>query len=189
MRRAAIILTFLLPLLCVGHAQAQRCLPGMTGIELRAGAVDGIHTPVDFYAGAAMMIYNRHADRWVIGIEYLTKHYAYEKAEIPKAQITAEGGYYLTVMSDPAKIFHISIGGSALAGYETSNWNKKLLYDGATLRNKDAFIYGGAVTLELEAYLSDRFILSLHARERCLWGSSIGHFHFQFGAGIKFIIN
>ncbi len=34
-------------------------------------------------------------------------------------------------------------GGSALAGYETSNRGEKLLSDGATLRNKDGFVYGG----------------------------------------------
>ena len=32
----------------------------------------------------------------------------------------------------------------ALAGYETVNWGKTLLSDGATLHNSDAFIYGGS---------------------------------------------
>lgn len=68
-------------------------------------------------------------------------------------------------------------------------WGDKLLPDGVTLRNKDSFIYGGAVTLELETYLSDKVVLLLNARERAVWGSSIGHFHLTFGAGIKFIIN
>ena len=74
-------------------------------------------------------------------------------------------------------------------GYETSNWGNKLLFDGATLRNKDAFIYGGAITVELEAYLTDRIIVLVNTRERILWGSSIGKFHTQFGIGLKFIIN
>ena len=64
-----------------------------------------------------------------------------------------------------------------------------MLFDGATLRNQDAFIYGGAITLELETYLSDRLVLLVNARERILWGSSIGHFHTQFGVGLKIIIN
>lgn len=74
-------------------------------------------------------------------------------------------------------------------GYETSNWGEKLLYDGATLQSEDGFIYGGAVTLEVETYLSDRVVFLVTARERVLWGSSIGHFHTQIGVGLKFILN
>ena len=32
---------------------------------------------------------------------------------------------------------------SALAGYETVNGGKKLLFDGSTIRSKDGFVYGG----------------------------------------------
>lgn len=91
-------------------------------------------------------------------------------------------------LSDPSKTFFLSLGGSALAGYETSNWGDKLLFDGATIRNKDTFIYGGAITLELESYITDRIVFLINARERVLWGSTIGKFHVQFGAGLKFII-
>lgn len=86
-------------------------------------------------------------------------------------------------------MFLLSLGGSALAGYEVNNWGDKLLYDGSTLRSGDHFIYGGAVSLELESYLTNRVVLLLNARERCLWGSDTGRFHFQFGAGVKFLIN
>ena len=83
------------------------------------------------------------------------------------------------------------MGLSALAGYETSNRGDKLLPDGATLLDKDCFIYGGALTLELEleAYLTDRVALLLNAMERALFGSDIGKFHTQVGMGLKFIIN
>lgn len=46
-----------------------------------------------------------------------------------------------------------------------------------------------AVTLEVDAYLTDRIILSLTGRERILWGTTTGHFHAQFGMGVKFIIH
>lgn len=59
-------------------------------------------------------------------------------------------------LSDRRKTFFRSLGLSALVGYETSNWGDKLLPDGATLLDKDCFIYGGALTLELETYLTDR---------------------------------
>ena len=105
------------------------------------------------------------------------------------AQFTAEGGYYYNLLSDPSKTFFLSIGGSALAGYETVNWGTKTLFDGALLTNNDAVIYGGTLTLELESYLSDRLVLLLNVRERCMWGGSTGHFHTQFGIGIKYIVN
>lgn len=55
--------------------------------------------------------------------------------------------------------------------------------------DKDCFVYGGALTLELEAYLTDRVALLLNARERALFGSDIGKFHTQVSLGLKFIIN
>ena len=76
-----------------------------------------------------------------------------------------------------------------MVGYETVNWGDKMLYDGSTLRHRDSLLYGGAVTLEVDAYLTDRIILSLTGRERILWGTTTGHFHAQFGLGVKFIIH
>jgi hypothetical protein len=76
-----------------------------------------------------------------------------------------------------------------LAGYETVNWNDKLLFDGATIKNADAFIYGGALTLEAETYLTDRIVLLVNVRERLLAGSSVGKLNTRFGIGLKFIIN
>ena len=63
-------------------------------------------------------------------------------------------------------MFFLSLGASAMGGYETINWNNKLLPDGATINNSDTFIYGGALTFELETYLSDSFTLLLNIRER-----------------------
>ena len=50
------------------------------------------------------------------------KNYGYRDASVPRAQFTAEGGYYLKFLSDPTKTVFLSVGGSALAGYETVNW-------------------------------------------------------------------
>ena len=62
-------------------------------------------------------------------------------------------------------------------------------YDGATLKNGDAFVYGCALTLEMELYLADRVALTASLRERFLWGRSLGHCHTQYGIGIRFMIN
>jgi hypothetical protein len=178
----------------VPELPAQRYIPGQRGLQFTAGTVNGLDfnfTGRDFayYAGIAMSAYTKRIDRWVVGIEYLEKQHIYEDFSVPQAQITIDAGYFLKFYSDWRKMFFLSIGASAMGGYETVNWNKKLLPDGATVVNKDTFLYGGALTLELEAYLSDRFVLLVNVRERLLIGSSIGKFNTQTGMGIKFIIN
>ena len=184
-----IIVTVVSLALFSGRAHAQRCLPGMTGVELRGGFVNGSKSPLNYYTGFAVSGYTKRANRWVVGAEYLQKSYGYRNMQIPRAQFTLEGGYFLKFLSDPSKTFFLSIGGSALAGYETVNWGDKQLPDGSLLTTKDAFIYGGAVTLELESYITDRIVLLASIRERCLWGSKVGLFSTQFGLGVKFIIN
>ena len=187
MKRYLIIMLAVLAL--CGQAHAQRYLPGMRGVELRGGFVDGIQKPTNYYFGAGISTYTKNANRWVFGAEYLSKLYEYKNIHIPKSQFTGEAGYYLKFLSDPSKTVFLSLGASAMAGYETSNWGEKMLFDGATIRNKDAFLYGGAITFEIETYLSDRVVFLINARERILWGSSFGLFHTQFGVGLKFIIN
>lgn len=172
-----------------GQAYAQRYLPKMKGVELRGGFAAGSSSPLNYYTGIAMSGYTKKANRWVAGAEYLLKNYDYRGTSVPSAQFTAEGGYYLKFLSDPTKTFFLSIGGFALAGYETVNWGDKLLPDGSTLLTKDGFIYGGAVALELESYITDRIVLVANVRERVLWGGSLGRFTTQFGLGVKFIIN
>ena len=143
-----------------------------------------------YHIGRAYSVYTKNANRWVDwSAEYLHKKYDYKDMQIPVEQFTAEGGYYLKFLSDRRKTFFLSLGLSALAGYETSNRSEKLLPDGSTLLDKDCFIYGGALTLELEAYLTDRIALLVSARERALFGSDIGKFHTQVSLGLKFIIN
>ena len=68
--------------------------------------------------------------------------------------------------------FFLSLGTSLLADYESSNWSEKQLFDGSILQSRDSFIYGGAITLELECYLTDKVLLLLNTRERVLWGYS-----------------
>ena len=178
--------------LFTGQAHAQRCLPKMQGIEVRANMVDGFNPGGNdrgYSLGAVLSTYTKGGNQWVFGGEYLLKNKPYKEEKIPVAQFTAEGGYYLKVLSDARKMLFVYAGASALAGYETVNWGDKVLPDGALLRDKDAFIYGGALTLDVEFYVADRIALLANLRERCLWGNSTGHFHTQFGLGVKFIIN
>jgi hypothetical protein len=168
---------------------AQRYLPGQQGIQLTVGTVNGINPQKAFYGGVSLSTYTQNDSRWIFGAEFLLKKLNYKQIQIPVTQFTSEGGYYYGFLSDPSKTFLLSIGASGLVGYETSNWGNKTLYDGATIVNKDAFIYGGAVTLELETFITDRIILLINVRERVLWRSSVGKYSTQLGVGAKYIIN
>lgn len=194
MKKVVLLFSMVLCFVLTDKAQAQRCLPGMQGIRITGGMVDGFHSSgnrngLGYHFGLSLDTYTKNCNRWVFGAEYLQKYHPYKDIRIPTSQFTAEGGYYYTFLSDANKTFLLSIGGSALAGYETNNWGEKLLFDGSTLQSGDAFLYGGAVSLELETYLSNRVVLLLNARERCLWGTQTGRFHFELGAGLKFILN
>ena len=191
MRKHIVIIIASLALF-TGQAHAQRCLPKMQGIEVRANMADGFNLGGNdggYSLSAALSTYTKGGNKWVFGGEYLLKNQPYKEKKIPVAQFTAEGGYYLKVLSDARKMLFVYAGASALAGFEMVNWGDKVLHDGAMLHDKDAFIYGGALTLDVEFYVADRIALLANLRERCLWGNSTGHFHTQFGVGVKFIIN
>ena len=119
-----------------GECFAQRYLPGQKGIQLMLGGVDDFgsnvkHLRGNFQLGVALSRYNRNHSRWLFGADYVKKHYSYKDIAIPKAQFTGEVGYFVPFFSDRGRNVFFSAGLSALAGYETTNWNCKLLYDGA----------------------------------------------------------
>lgn len=188
-----IALIFSLSLLVVKQAHAQRYLPGQKGIQVTGGFVDGFTLDRKdgqaFFGGVALSTYTKNGNRWLFGVEYLQKNYEYKSIFLPVSQITAEGGYYVNFLSDRSKTLFFSVGLFAVTGYETVNWGKELLFDGASIMSKDNFLYGGAISFEIEIYLSDRFALLINARERMLFGSDINKFHTQVGLGFKVIIN
>jgi len=193
MKKLTIILCFVL-FLNSFQTQAQRYLPGQNGLQFTAGTVNGFNLNAQspdfaFHLGVAFSTYTQNRNRWVFGGEYLEKRFAYKDLSIPQSQFTAEAGYYLQFLSDRSKTVFFSLGASALAGYETVNWNERLLFDGATIQNRSGFLYGGALTFETEIFLTDRLVLLANVRQRLLFGSSIGQFNTQFGTGMKFILN
>ena len=180
--------------LTAGQAFAQRCLPQMKGIKVKVGMADGVYNgkkscKAGYYAGLGLSSYTKGGDKWTYGAEYLQVNQPYRNTSVPIAQMTGEFGYSYNFLSANSKTVLFYIGGTALAGYESVNWGKRTMSDGATLQNKGAFIYGGAVALETEIYLSDAIALTASVKERLVWGNSTGHFHTQFGIGMKFIIN
>ena len=182
-------ITCIILLLLQTKTYAQRALPGQQSIELTAGTVNGFNANTKsmdfaFHAGVFFSVYGKSADYWRFGAEYLQKKFPYKNISIPTAQFTGEAGRFFNTLSNRNKTLFCSVGISAMAGYESINWGNKLLFDGATIQNKDVFVYGAAVTFEPQLFLSDRVALLLNVRERMLQNAS-SKFNTQFGAGIK----
>ena len=188
MKKAMIILAAMLAL-SGGSAMAQRCLPGMSAVEVKADMVDGFYTGYSRDCGYALgvnySIFKGNANTWSFGGEYLQTYKPYgAEYRIPVTQFTGEVGYNLHIVSDYSQTFNLYAGASALGGYETVNWGKSLLRDGSTIQAEDAFIYGGAVSLQAQFYLSDNFALGAHVKERFIFGNDTGHFRFSYGLSL-----
>ena len=180
-------------LLCGTQASAQRDLPGQTGLQLTTGSVNRFLSwksggECHYFTSLALTRANRNHTHWLFGVDYLQKDYTYEREVIPKAQFTGEIGYFIPVFSDRGRNVCLRVGLSALGGYEVVNWGESLLPDGSRLTDEDNFIYGGALTLELSAYVTDKIVLLVNGRQRVLFGGDCGKFHTQVGVGIRFMI-
>lgn len=110
MKAAVIVIAVALCFVLADKAHAQRALPGMQGLQITGGMVDGIWSKDNrnesgYYFGAAMATYSKNANKWVLGAEYLRRNYAYESGIIPVEQFTGEGGFYYILCQAPAKQF------------------------------------------------------------------------------------
>lgn len=181
-----------------GEAHAQRALRGQVAIGCNFGTTDGLllrgrSGDYRFWGGVELVRYNRNRTYWNFGAELLRKDYPYRGyvglERVPLAQFTAEAGYNLPLVSDRGRNVALVCGLSGLLGYETSGWGVKTLHDGAILRSRDAFLWGVAATATVEGYLSDRVVVLVRLRERCMPGSPTGAFHTQVGIGLRIVIN
>ncbi len=183
-----IIATIAMLSLFGGQAMAQRTLPGMRSVEVKANMVDGFYTGSARDCGYSFGVY--YSVFKGNNGEYLQTYKPYgEKGKIPVVELTGEAGYNLHLYSNYSQFFHLYGGISALAGYETVNWGKTLLSDGATLHNTDSFIYGVSVNIQADFYLSDRIALTANLKERFIFGNSTGHCRFSYGLGVRIMMD
>lgn len=170
---------------------SQRCLPKQWGIELNIGWGDGYpllkKKNLDYTIGLSFFRYVQNQNKWSIGLEYTEKHFCYKCNTVPVSQFLMPVGYWYNLLSNRSKSLFFNLGGSLLIGYESINWGVRSFCDGAILKNRNCFVGGGCLGIELESYITNRFLVSLHARENILI-YSIMTFRFQYSISIKFII-
>lgn len=170
---------------------SQRCLPKQWGIELNGGWGDGYpllkKKNLDYSLGLSFFRYAQNQNKWMIGIEYVEKTFCYKCNTIPLNQFLLSPGYSYNVLSNRVKNIFLNLTGGLLLGYESINWGQKNFCDGAILKNRNCFVGGGTLAVELETYITNRFLVSLCAREKILI-NSIKTFYFQYSISLKFII-
>jgi len=85
-------------LIYIGSANAQRYLPGQSGLEFTGGFVNGFKVSRQdgqaFYGNISMSTYTKKGNRWVFGAEYQQKQFEYRDVYLPVAQMNCEGGHY-----------------------------------------------------------------------------------------------
>ena len=183
MTKFRLLLLTLLLAVTVGKAAAQRCLPGMKGVQFSADMVDGFYSPAGndgtgYAFSLAFFNYVKNGNKWEYGVEYVG---------VPMEQYTADAGYFLNLLSSTGKVFFLNAGLSGVIGYEDVNGGRSTLYDGASLSQCSAFIYGCAATLEAEVFITDNIATAARLRGRALWGGASGVFHCLYGVSLKYV--
>ena len=138
MTKFRLLLLTLLLAVTAGRTAAQRCLPGMKGVQFSAGMVDGFYSPAGndgtgYAFSLAFFNYVKNGNKWEYGVEYMMKDCRYRTVGVPMEQYTADAGYFHNLLSSPGKMFFLNAGLSGVIGYEEVNGGRSTLYDGASL--------------------------------------------------------
>lgn len=192
MTKFKLLLLTLLLAVTAGRTAAQRCLPGMKGVQFSADMVDGFYSTkagdgTGYAFSLAFFNYVKGGNKWVYGVEYVRRNCRYRTVGVPLEQYTADAGYFLNLLSSPGKVFFLNAGLSGVVGYEEVNCGRRTLYDGASLSKCSAFIYGCAATLEAEVFITDNIAAAARLRGRALWGGASGVFHCLYGVSLKYV--
>lgn len=192
MTKFRLLLLTLLLAVTAGRTAAQRCLPGMKGVQFSADMVDGFYSTkagdgTGYAFSLAFLNYVKNGNKWEYGVEYVRRNCRYRTVGVPMEQYTADAGYFLNLLSSPGKVFFLNAGLSGVIGYEEVNGGRRTLYDGASLSKCSAFIYGCAATLEAEVFVTDNIAAAARLRGRALWGGASGVFHCLYGISLKYV--
>ena len=171
-------------------AQAQRLIPKQKGIEvvgsLPMSKGERLFANDNFGVGLSLTRYLKRENYSFLGIEYEQQNMPYRDYEVKLKDALLHLGYMHPIMSDNGKNVLLYGGVSALGGYEEINEDKPFLPDGAKLLDRSRFVYGGALHLSLECFLTDNVLLLLKGQGRVLFGTDVHQFRPALSAGFKF---
>lgn len=171
-------------------AQAQRLIPKQKGIEVMGSLpiVKGekLFARDNFGLGLSLTRYLKRENYSFLTVEYEQQNMPYRSYDVKLKDAFVHLGYMQPIVSDNGKNVFAYAGISALGGYEEINDDKPFLPDGAKLLDRSRFVYGGALHLSIECFLSDNVLLLLKGQGRILFGTDVHHFRPAVSAGIRF---
>ena len=171
-------------------AQAQRLIPKQKGIEVIGSLPiikgEKLFAKGNFGLGLSLTRYLKRENYGFIGMDYEQQNMPYRDYGIKLKDALLQVGYMQPIISDNGKNVLLYGGISALGGYEEINDDKPFLPDGTKLLDRSRFVYGGALHLSIECFLSDNVLLLLKGQGRILFGTDVHHFRPAVSAGIRF---
>ena len=171
-------------------AQAQRLIPKQKGIEVMGSLpiVKGekLFVKDNFGLGLSLTRYLKRENYAFMGMEYEQQNMPYQDYNVKLKDALLHLGYMHPILSDNGKNVLLYGGVSALGGYEELNEDKQFLPDGAKLLDRSRFVYGGALHLSVECFLTDNVLLLLKGQGRVLLGTDVHRFRPALSAGFKF---
>ena len=171
-------------------AQAQRLIPKQKGIEV-VGSLpiikgEKLFTKDNFGVGLSFTHYLKRENYSFMGLEYEQQDMPYRDYGVKLKDALLHLGYMHPLFSDNGKNVLLYGGISALGGYEELGEDKPFLPDGAKLLDRSRFVYGGALHLSVECFLTDNVLLLLKGQGRVLFGTDVHRFRPALSAGFKF---
>ena len=151
--RKSIILLIIVLLVGTIRGYSQRCLPEQSGLEVFGSWGDGYplmkKKNLDYTVGIAYFRYMQNQNKYTVGIEYMEKMFCYKCNTVPLNQFLLSGGYSYNFLNNRVKSIFLNVTGALFAGYESVNWGNRNFCDGAKLLNKNAFVVGGGIGIEV----------------------------------------
>ena len=171
-------------------AQAQRLIPKQKGIEV-VGSLpiikgEKLFAKDNFGLGLSLTRYLKRENYSFLTVEYEQQNIPYRSYDVKLKEAFVHLGYMQPIVSDNGKNVLLYGGVSALGGYEEINDDKPFLPDGAKLLDRSRFVYGGALHLSIECFLSDNVLLLFKGQGRILFGTDVHRFRPALSAGIRF---
>jgi len=171
-------------------AQAQRLISKQKGIEV-VGSLpiikgEKLFAKDNFGLSLSLTRYLKRENYTFMGLEYEQQNMPYRDYGVKLKDALLHLGYMHPLFSDNGKNVLLYGGISALGGYEGLGEDKPFLPDGAKLLDRSRFVYGGALHLSVECFLTDNVLLLLKGQGRVLFGTDVHRFRPALSAGFKF---